>query len=403
MKQILAIVMMLLTIGMVSAATDEIFIQGILRNATTGALYNGSIAIAINFSNADGLVYTQTKAAQAITGGVYHVTFTGLDKTDRQQLMLSSSFILKFGSDIFSIQSLIPTPLAHAAFEANNTQYLNDLPASSYTTIASAWTKANDSAALASYGLYNDANTTSVRSSIVNNITTHATTKHGNTTAEIISSMTGVIGGISNLSMAVVAGSNGNWSQDAANVRVSIVNNITAHATTKHGNTTQEIINAINNSQVTINCSKIMFTDGTLGASAICDGADATGGGSAASLPGDQVYIYNTTAYNFNETKLNLTFDTRFAYLYSLSGAWGLINMSNYPTGPNLQTNITAANTSLKSYSDTTFLPKSGGNMAGNLNMTTFNITSSGGYKMYSNATHNILDLGSLKIIGVIT
>lgn len=98
---------------------------------------------------------------------------------------------------------------------------------------------------------------------------------------------------------------------------IALINTTQWNSHVSGGNSTQEIIDAVNNtglnlsSAVSYPCSQIVFDNG-IGSATICDGLDSSGGTTNnyyyySTLEGDKIWIYNdsTTLY-FNETRLHL-------------------------------------------------------------------------------------------------
>jgi hypothetical protein len=156
--------------------------------------------------------------------------------------------------------------------------------------------------------------------------------------------------------------------------RADTATNISTHAATKHGNTTTEIRAqfsggsniSITNGVVAMNISCLTIT----GSADLCDGSDATGtGGSSPFTAVDNIYIYNATGtITFNGTYGNNTWDAKYAKetgrfgngnftsLYALMGYWTITNYSavpgrygnaNFTAQLSAYTNITYYNTLL--------------------------------------------------------
>lgn len=112
-------------------ATDEIFIHGIVRNATTNNLSTMVADIFLNITNTTSgkLVYSQTQSNQLIDNGVYHTVF---DAIDHGWFLYPVSFTLKIDNDVFTQKTMVPVPVSHAAYVANDSKYLGGQSPSYY-------------------------------------------------------------------------------------------------------------------------------------------------------------------------------------------------------------------------------------------------------------------------------
>jgi len=122
MKTIMILMALILCCGVAFAAPSEIFIHGVVRNATNNSLYEGTQDINITLLNGTKVILSQTKASQHIDDGVYHTVFTSMVHS---WFLTLTNFTIKIGSVVFPSQQFIPVPIAHAAYVANDSLYLN--------------------------------------------------------------------------------------------------------------------------------------------------------------------------------------------------------------------------------------------------------------------------------------
>jgi len=169
------------------------------------------------------------------------------------------------------------------------------------------------------------------KSQVDANFTNHETTfKHGNTTAEIRAQFTG-----SN-NISIVNGQisfNGTLiGYDDASVRASITSNITTHAATKHGNTTDEIraqLTGSNNISISNGAISFNLTCSQITGSAdLCDGTDNTG----ADGVGYNSSTINNTHFADNGGILNLNISWIDSIYLKINNLFSTANNNTFKT-----------------------------------------------------------------------
>ncbi|TFH01397.1 MAG: hypothetical protein E4H14_18635, partial [Candidatus Thorarchaeota archaeon] len=251
MKKFTLLMMLLVLCSIAIAAPDEIFQRGIVRNGSN-SLVDDTKDIFINITNTSNgaLIYSDTQTDQHINDGVYYSKHGGISMANRENFLGPISYTMKLGDDVFGPTTVVPVLVAHSSYLANNSLFLNGLPATSFdSSSADDFNAANASAvfllnhSVAPHQFYNevDNHSKSVHgyTNLVN-ITNWNIIRNTNT-SWVTATMNSIISGMNNLSYSNILSSFGNWSADAANVRASITNNVTSHSNTKHGNTTAEI------------------------------------------------------------------------------------------------------------------------------------------------------------------
>ena len=128
------IFMMLILSVAAMASNDELYILGVVRNATTNNLTESYQNIYLNITNATtgALVYSQTQNDQYIDDGVYHTTFDSI--TNHWWFSPEVNFAIKIGNDHYPTTSVIPVPQAHYAYASNDSRYLGGIASSEYVT-----------------------------------------------------------------------------------------------------------------------------------------------------------------------------------------------------------------------------------------------------------------------------
>ena len=125
MKFTLLYTLLFITIlaGIAYAAPDEVFIHGVLRNATTNNLTDTIQNVNLKVYNAaQANVYDTTQNNVHIDDGIYHIVYGALSHT---WFLGNYSFIITIGADSYSQTEFVPTPVAHAAYWANDSDLLD--------------------------------------------------------------------------------------------------------------------------------------------------------------------------------------------------------------------------------------------------------------------------------------
>jgi len=336
MKQLLIGLIFLLCVGIALAAPSEMFVTGVFRNTTTGLPIDGYYNIGINITNSSDQLYVyQTKNTQLINDGVLHTTFTSIQHS--WFLDPGIKFGLVIGTDYMGENTLVPVPIAHAAWVANSSRYIgdktlaqieqsiiNNASAAVYTT----YDNLQDNLTELRAGMYDETNLTADTSGWDTNVNddwnlANLTAKYPNLDTDSTDDLAVTDGGLwklinmtpyakhTDVTLNITAGFSSAW--DMANMtdfakHTDVTLNITAHAASAW--------NLGNYSAINQTCPEIT------GSADLCDGDDAD-----SQLTEDQVeaFIFDEdNTENFNVTIYNIT--TSHSNLYYFNGSCNIIN-----------------------------------------------------------------------------
>lgn len=147
MRRAVLLLLFLLLIGIVYAESNEIFIHGVLRNSTTNNLTDTTQNVNLKiYSPASALLYDNTQNNQHIDDGLYHIAFSGITHS---WFLGNTSFVITIGSDTYSRTGFQPSPVSHAAYWANDSDFLDGQSGAYYLDDTDTWNNTADIQAVA--------------------------------------------------------------------------------------------------------------------------------------------------------------------------------------------------------------------------------------------------------------